>query len=271
MDIFLFFVGGLTLLSSVGYLIVSSLRKNLVGKVFFSLFFAGVVLSGAGLAMGIDSDTQLAEEETKEVAKEPKVEGPKESPKEVAKPKAKEVEELTPREKLIDDLLRLVDEGKAFDVGSYVKGDIPKGEYAFVPLDKGGMYYSEEDAAGNIVDNEIFDSFGYVYVHGVGNVQTDGVLVGIDLLESLGVSGSKEMYEIIHEVDNFMDSGWYRIGYDLPAGSYTVESYGEGYVAIMSGPIGNSEIVNNEIFNGKYSVNLSDGQHLKISRAYFLP
>ena len=40
-------------------------------------------------------------------------------------------------------------------------------------------YYSEEDSAGNIIDNENFDSFGNVKVHAAGNLTTRGVLIRI--------------------------------------------------------------------------------------------
>lgn len=45
---------------------------------------------------------------------------------------------------------------------------------------------------------------------------------------------------------------------DIPAAEYVIESYDEGYVAIMSSPVGNNEIINNKIFNGRYQVNVSE-------------
>ncbi|RSK33766.1 hypothetical protein [Bhargavaea beijingensis] len=42
---------------------------------------------------------------------------------------------------------------------------------------------------------------------------------------------------------------------------------GDGYVAIMSGPVGNSDIVDNEIFSGRFQFTVQDGQYLKLSDA----
>ncbi|WP_330948883.1 hypothetical protein [Virgibacillus sp. MG-45] len=174
--------------------------------------------------------------------------------------------EYTPREEMIIAITALIDSGEAFDTGSYVKGDIPKGDYAFVTFEGSGHYFSEEDSAGNIIDNENFDSFGYVKVHEAGNVTADGVLVKVESLKQLEVSGAKELYEILNETENYTESGWYKVGTDLDPGEYVIESYGEGYVAVMSGPVGNSDIVDNENFNGRYSVNVKEGQYLVISK-----
>lgn len=183
-------------------------------------------------------------------------------------PEIEEVEEpreLTPQEQMVTDVVSLIDKGEAFDAGSYIKGDIPKGEYAFVTFDGSGQYYEEEDSAGNIIDNENFDSFGYVQVHEVGNIENSGALVKIDVLSELGVSGAKELYEILNGIENFKDAGWYKVGVDIEPGEYIIESYGEGYVAVMAGPVGNGEIIDNENFNGRYSVNVTEGQYLVVS------
>jgi len=96
-----------------------------------------------------------------------------------------EPEPKSAQEKMLASINGLIDSGSAFDTGSYVKGDIPKGEYAFVTFDGSGQYYSEEDSAGNIIDNENFDSFGYVYVQGVGNIKSDGVLIKVSSFKKL--------------------------------------------------------------------------------------
>ena len=175
--------------------------------------------------------------------------------------------ELSPREKMISKVTALFDQNLAFDTGSYIVGEIPKGEYAFIRFDGSGQYYSEEDQNGEIVDNENFDSFGYVYVHQVGNISNDGLLVNVDALSGLGVSGAKELFEVINEKTEYKDAGWYKVGIDLSAGQYVAESYGDGYVAVLTGPVGNNDIVDNEIFNGKYSFKASNGQFVQISGA----
>src|SRR5699024_7869410 len=46
----------------------------------------------------------------------------------------------TDQEIMLHKLLNLIDEGLAFDTGSYIKGDIPAGEYAFISFDGSGSY-----------------------------------------------------------------------------------------------------------------------------------
>lgn len=175
------------------------------------------------------------------------------------------VEETT-QEKTFESISKLIDSKQAFDTGSYIKGDIPKGEYAFISFDGSGKYYSEEDAAGNIIDNENFDSFGYVYVHAAGNIETQGVLIKIGAFKQLEAKGAKEIYEKLNNVKEYKRSAWYKVGSDISPGQYTIESLGQGYVAVMSGPVGNNDIIDNNNFNGKYSVNVQKGQYLQVSR-----
>lgn len=176
--------------------------------------------------------------------------------------------ELTESEKMIVSISGLISEGLAYDTGDYIKGDITPGEYAFVKFDGSGSYYSEEDAAGNIIDNENFDSFGYVKVHGVGSVKTRGVLVNINAFERLNVTGAKQLYEILNNQKNYNQGGYYKVGTDIEPGQYLLESIGgSGYWAIMTGPVGNSDIVNNDNYSGRASVNLRTGQYITISRS----
>ncbi len=186
-----------------------------------------------------------------------------ESKKEAPRPK-------TAQEIMFEKVNGLIASKEAFDTGSYVKGDVPVGEYAFIPFEGSGKYYSEEDSAGNIIDNENFDSFGYVYVQGAGNIQTKGVLIKIGAFDKLGVTSAKEVYEQMNNTSDYKDSAMYKVGVDIAPGTYTLESYGQAYVEVMSGPVGNSDIVDNENFSGKYSVNVSEGQYLKVSRGRLL-
>lgn len=174
--------------------------------------------------------------------------------------------ELTEAEKMIIKLSSLMNEGLVYDTGSYIKGDIIPGEYIFVKFSGSGSYYCEKDAAGNIVDNENFDSFGYVQVHGVGNLETRGVLVNISALEQLGISSAKQLYETLNNQTNYNQGGYYKVGTDIEAGSYIIESIGgRGYYSINSGPVSNSNIIDNDNFNGRVSVNLEVGQYIEIS------
>lgn len=180
------------------------------------------------------------------------------------------VSELSPKDKMRKQLNQMVSNDTIFGPGSYAKGDIPVGEYVFMPMSDNGSYYSEEDEAGNIIDNENFDSFGYVYVHGAGNISVKGALIPLSTLNQLDADSPREIYGLLRDKDNYMDSGYYKIGTDLPSGEYTIQSYGEGYVEVASGPVGNSQIVDNEIVNGSHSVVVTDGQYLKVSRGFIV-
>lgn len=181
-----------------------------------------------------------------------------------------EPKELTESEKMVIKLSDLIDEGLVYDTGDYIQGEIPAGEYAFVKFDGSGSYYEEDDAAGNIIDNENFDSFGYVKVHASGNLETGGVLVSISAFDKLGVKGAKELYEILNDHKDWNQSGCYKVGVDIDPGKYVLESLGSGYWEINKGPIGSGDIVDNDNFNGKASVNIKNGQYLKLSRAKFI-
>lgn len=100
---------------------------------------------------------------------------------------------------MIEKISGLMDSKQAFDTGSYIKMDIPVDEYAFISFAGSGKYYGEKDPAGNIIDNENFDSFGYFYVHDAGNLETQGVLVSTGAFGALGVSSAKEIYEIMEQ------------------------------------------------------------------------
>ena len=176
---------------------------------------------------------------------------------------------LTEAQKKVLEVAKLIEDSDlAFDTGSYIAGDIPVGEYAFIRLGDGGQYYCEKDMAGNIVDNENFDSFGYVKVHGVGNLTTHGVLGSVKAFEKIGVASAKELEEKINSIENYNQGGYYKVGVDILAGTYVIESIGEnGYYSKNTGPIGDSKIIDNDNFDGKVSVNLSNGQYIDVSRA----
>lgn len=155
----------------------------------------------------------------------------------------------------------------AFDIGSYARGTIPSGEYAFVS--KTGGYYSET-TNGQILDNENFASFGYVVIHGMGDIKTGGALISLDGLRELGHPGAKSVYEALTDQADYGFSGHYKVGVDIPAGTYIIQSVGSGYVSINKGPVGNEETIDNDNFNGTKTIKVRDGQYLKLSRAKFV-
>ena len=165
-------------------------------------------------------------------------------------------------------IVKLIDEGLVYDIGNYIKGDITPGDYAFIKFCGSGSYYCEKDAANNIVDNENFDSFGYVKVHGVGNLVTRSALVNVSAFEKLGVTGAKQIYEILNNQKDYNQGGYYKVGADIEPGNYVIESIGRsGYYAILSGPVSNSKIIDNDNFSGRVAVNLTNGQYIKITRS----
>ena len=173
-------------------------------------------------------------------------------------------------EELLSSLSELIEEGKAFDIKDYTKGEIPVGEYAYIMRGSTG-YYSEEDADGNIIDEKSFDSFGYVYVNGLGNIKTKGMLVSVEAFEVLGVSGAREMYEVINDIFRYRQSGMYKVGFDLPAGDYSLESLfdRDAYYGILSAPVGSigTRIMEDDSFRGSKTISVSDGQYLTLDSA----
>lgn len=188
---------------------------------------------------------------------------------------AAEVEEKvedTERTKMMDSLVSKLETDQVFDVGSYIKGDIPEGVYAFISLDPEGAYYSEEDESGEIIENENFKTFGYVEVHNRGNLTTKGILVNKDVFGELGITGAKDLYEILNELDNHNGEGHYLIGTDIEPGEYIFESNdpdSSAYVSLTEGAVGSSEIIKNNNFDGRYSLIGSEGQYLTVSRSTF--
>ncbi|MGF6674387.1 hypothetical protein [Paraburkholderia tuberum] len=162
----------------------------------------------------------------------------------------------------------LVSAGQAFEPGSYAKGTIPKGEYAYVGRSEG---YFGEEINGHIIDNQIFPSFGYVFVHGIGDIKTDGYLLSPVALNKLGYKSASEVFRSLTKQDAYNFSGMYKVGADLPAGNYVIESAGAAYVFVNTGPAGNGEIVWNDNFHGTKSANLTNGQYLELNNASISP
>ena len=163
--------------------------------------------------------------------------------------------------KFEDRFSNLIKEKIAFMPASYAIGQIPEGEYAFL----GNGYYSEE-LNGEIIYNKNFDSFGYVWYHGIGNLTTRGVLIKSEFISETGYNNLKSLYEVITSQENYNFSGHYKVGSDIMPGLYYIESVGSGYMSINSGPVGKSEIIENDNFNGSKTIRLYVGEYLELSR-----
>ncbi|WP_257827219.1 hypothetical protein [Burkholderia glumae] len=162
----------------------------------------------------------------------------------------------------------LVSARLAFEPGSYAKGTVPKGEYAYVGKSEG---YFGEEINGHIIDNQIFPSFGYVFVQGVGDIKTAGYLLSPVALKKLGYKSASEVFRSLTGQDAYNLSGMYKVGVDLPAGNYIIESTGTAYVSVNTGPVGNGEIVWNDNFHGTKSANLTNGQYIELNNASISP
>jgi serine/threonine protein kinase len=169
-------------------------------------------------------------------------------------------------QKLLDNIIdELISNQLAFVPGTYARGIIPEGEYIYIT--RGDIhYYSEEDLNGNILKNEIFESFGYVYVHGIGNIETRGILISLTAASESEIPSAKVIYEVTKGFDNYNFAGHYAIGRDLSPATYLLKSVGDGYYEISDGPVGNNTISENGIFKGNKQVSLKNGEYLKIVR-----
>src|SRR5699024_1091995 len=150
-----------------------------------------------------------------------------------------ENKEITNKDELLDAMKPLIEEGLIFDIGDYKKGEVPKGEYAIVGTNGDNAYFSEYDEHDNVVENKNFNNFGYAYVSGAENLSVSGGLISLEALERMGISGAKEFYEIFHDQEEeFKEAGYYKVGVDIKAGEYTVESIRyEGLVGIKEGAV----------------------------------
>lgn len=68
--------------------------------------------------------------------------------------------------------------------------------------------------------------------------------------------------------DNFIKSGMYKIGTDIPAGEYLIYSEGISYYQVTKDSTGSLEsIISNDNFSGTRYVTVSDGQYLEFRNA----
>ena len=171
---------------------------------------------------------------------------------------------ITKSIKMFITISALFDEKLAFYSGIYSKEDIIAGEYAFINFSENGSYYCEKDSTGNILDCENFDSFGYVKVHSIGNIETNGILISFSAFEKFGVKGAKEIYEILYKESNWNQVGYYKVGTDIEPDRYIVESIGKGYWVVMTGPVGDRKIINDGYLNGSDAIYLSNGQYIRL-------
>ena len=144
--------------------------------------------------------------------------------------------------------------------GEYKVGtDLPAGEY-YVKCDGYNLYIEvASDSSGNL------DSIIY-------NLNTEsGAYITVEDGEYLTVSGG-DIYELdkmpkIEPENGYYKDGMYKIGTDLPAGEYQVESSKDlAYIEVASDSRHEIEsIITNDNFESNTYVTVEDGQYLTLS------
>lgn len=149
----------------------------------------------------------------------------------------------------------------AIKSGMYKVGsDIPAGEYVLI-ANRGAYFAITSDSSGSfesILANDNFDSRSIVSVN-------DG--------EYLELKGCKAYpfteAPAVDKSSGILESGMYKVGVDIPAGEYKVESINTmGYIEVSSDSSHSfNAIVTNDNFEGSKYISVSDGQYLKLSNA----
>lgn len=148
--------------------------------------------------------------------------------------------------------------------GTYQVGkDIKTGEYLFVATKDDAKYSVSSDKSDNktsVVANDTVTNQAYLTV-------SKG--------QYLTVKGGKiceiKNASVYTDKDGKYKDGEYKVGRDLKAGKYKLHSDALGYYVILSSSDGSiSSIVKNENFNGDKTINLKDGQYIKITDAYMV-
>jgi len=133
--------------------------------------------------------------------------------------------------------------------------DIPAGSYILIS-DSEGYFSINADANGdNILENDNFGKNTYI------NLKKNTYL---ELSDCYAVPYSDDItFEVI---DNGYMTGMYKVGKDIPAGTYKLSVISSGYYAIYDTPYG--EILSNDFFYGDNYVTVKKGQYLQLSDCY---
>jgi len=149
---------------------------------------------------------------------------------------------------------------QTFKQGMYKIGsDMPPGEY--VLLAKGMGYFAiTTDSTGSldsIVANDNFSSRSIVAVSAGQYLELKGC-------EAVPIDKAPP----VNTASGVLGPGMYKVGIDLPAGEYKVESSNAGYVEVSSNSSHTLDaIVTNDNFSGSKYITVQDGQYLKLVNA----
>jgi hypothetical protein len=147
----------------------------------------------------------------------------------------------------------------AIKSGMYKVGsDIAAGEYVLI-TNRGAYFAITSDSSGSlesILANDNFDSRSIVSVNDGEYLELKGC-EAYPFAEAPAVDKSSEILE----------SGMYKVGVDIPAGEYKVESISSmGYIEVSSNSSHSlNAIVANDNFEGSKYISVTDGQYLKLS------
>lgn len=172
----------------------------------------------------------------------------------------------------IYEALKEVDKELFYDKRYYTEGTIPEGEYAYISfIDSGGPYFTVTDMEHRLLHDDYFASFAYIYHDGEGIVESEGYLFHVDIFEELGVSGAKELYEILNHLPSYNQDAYYHIGMDIEEGKYRLIPDGNGTYELLDGPA----FVGEEIEEGKVTermeIEVENGQYLRLKNTHILP
>ena len=143
--------------------------------------------------------------------------------------------------------------------GEYKVGnDLPAGEY-YVKCDGNNLYVEVASSSSGDLDDIIY------------NLNTKGgVYITVEDGEYLEISGGK-LYEIDKAPNRGADGGYYKegmykVGEDIPAGEYQVESTKSmGYIEVSSDSRHQIEsIITNDNFENNKYITVKDGQYLTL-------
>lgn len=159
----------------------------------------------------------------------------------------------------------------SYPEGTYVVGqDIPAGEYLLQCSDEWGGYvevryddnWGSFDDPDAYVGNDAFENRTYVRFE-------DGQYVQFERCDAIPADQAPAF-----DGSNGYPEGTYRVGYDIPAGQYTLTQTTEyeGYYIIFTDPADEMEsIVENNLFEGSMTITVEEGQYLSLSLSEILP
>ena len=146
---------------------------------------------------------------------------------------------------------------KGYQPGVYMVGsDLPAGEYALYVEKRGSHAYFcvyPDASKSDILENSNFDCLEYITVSDgqIIEVRTAYLIPAGDYKDTRGPAGS----------------GRWRIGIDIPAGTYSLELLGgesHGYYAVYDSSEPGASIVQNNNFESNDYVTVVDGQYLEL-------